>query len=63
MPDMVCAATQVAQDLLTTALQRPMERLTRRQLDQLLMSAEELGATPTDSQMQQLETFYGANPE
>jgi hypothetical protein len=51
---------QVAQSLLTAALQPPLVHMTARQLYQLLQAAGELGATPTGSQLQQVQTFLSS---
>jgi hypothetical protein len=57
------AAMQVAQALLTTALQPPMENLTGRRLTHMLMAAKELGAAPVGDEMQRVEAFTGSDPE
>lgn len=54
---------QVAQALLTTALQPPMENLTGRRLTHMLMAAKELGAAPIGDEMQRVEASFGSNPE
>jgi hypothetical protein len=51
---------QVAQGLLTAALQPPLGHMTARQLYQLLQAAAELGATPTGSQLQQVQAFLSS---
>jgi hypothetical protein len=57
------AAVQVAQGLLTTALQPPMVFMTGRRLTQMLMAAKELGAAPLGDEMQRVEAFYSSEPE
>lgn len=48
---------QVAQSLLDTALQPPLQNMTARQLYQLLQAAAELGAAPNAQQLQLVQTF------
>lgn len=50
---------QVAQSLLTAALQPPLQDMTARQLYQLLQAAAELGAVPSGSQLQAVQSFLG----